>query len=116
MLPRRPNVLLAALYELPNTDRGGGPAGVVDGSVRYDGGGPAGVVDGCEKMERFLRLGVLGDFVEPGRRKDMMESTATAPVERSLVDVTTSPNLMIVFDPSKKQTRAHRGTEYFHVF
>ena len=53
----------------------------MDGSVRYDGGGPAGVVDGCEKIERFLRLGVLGDFDEPCRRKDMMDSTATVPVD-----------------------------------
>ena len=64
-------MLFAALYELPNTDRGGGPDGVVEAWVMYEGGGPAGVVDGWEKSERFLRLGVLGESFEPGRRNDM---------------------------------------------
>ena len=66
----RGNVVFAGLKELPNTDRGGGPAGVVDGCVRCEGGGPAGVVDGCVKMERFFcDAGVEGMSEDSGRRK-----------------------------------------------
>jgi len=45
-------------------DRGGSPAGVVEGLVRYEGGGPAGVVDGAwEKREALpLRFGVAGEW------------------------------------------------------
>ena len=56
--------------EVKNEDLGGGPTGVVEGWVRCEGGGPAGVVEGLEKRD-FLRLGVLGDFVAPGKRSDI---------------------------------------------
>lgn len=56
-------MLFAALKELPKTDRGGGPAGVVDLLLRYEGGGPAGVVEGLEKSGFLpLRLGVDGEL------------------------------------------------------
>ena len=58
-------MLLPALKEEPNILllRGGLPAGVVEGCVRWEGGLPAGVVDGACEMELLpLRLGVDGDF------------------------------------------------------
>ena len=74
----RGKVVFAGLNELPKTDRGGGPAGVVDGCVRCEGGGPAGVVDGCVKMERFFcDAGVEGMSEDSGRRNAMASTAAS---------------------------------------
>lgn len=65
---RVPNVLSAALYELPNTLVGGGPAGVKDWLVRCVGGGPAGVVLGKRLLCDLRVFGVDGGDEDPGTR------------------------------------------------
>ena len=60
----RPDCRPECSSELPNTDDGGGPAGVNDAEVCAVGGGPAGVVEGCAVLAR-REFGVLGG-VESG--------------------------------------------------
>lgn len=62
-----------AFWELPNSEDGGGPAGVVEAAASEFGGGAAGVVDGLENpcllsLWGFgdLVLGVDGGLVESG--------------------------------------------------
>jgi hypothetical protein len=59
--------VLLAFIELPRSERGGGPSGVVEMSVRYVGGSCDGVVlFGGAKEKRGSRGGVLGKSSESG--------------------------------------------------
>lgn len=65
------SLLPERIWELPNTEEGGGPKGVKEGA-EDGGGGPAGVVEGLD--DRLLRSGVEGGLGLYGVVKVMMSN------------------------------------------